>query len=53
MHPLEADITLPDGRTMRFTGKFVTDWRKAKDEGWETTYLRALQEYVNEYTNAS
>lgn len=48
MHPLEEEITLPDGREIKVHGKLATDYRKAKREGWVSTYLRALAQYVDE-----
>jgi hypothetical protein len=48
MHPLEEEVTLPDGRVVKVHGKLATDWRKAQREGWPNTFLRALANLVDE-----
>lgn len=53
MHPLEEEITLPDGRQIKVHGKLAVDWRQAQREGWTTTFLRALAQYVDESNEPS
>jgi hypothetical protein len=49
MHPLETDITLLDGRTIRVHGAFAVMWRNMDDESHREKFLKALAKWVDEY----
>lgn len=47
MHPLEADVTLLDGRVIRVTGGLAVLWKNIGEEHREK-YLISLAEWVDE-----
>lgn len=49
MHPMEEDVTLPDGRTVRVVGGFAVAWRKVQGTDQEDEWLQALNDWYNEY----
>lgn len=47
-HPLEEEILVSPGRTIRVTGKFAVDWRNVRDTDRRDEWLEAFVAYVDE-----
>jgi len=48
-HPLEEDVTLLDGRSVRIHGLLAVLWRNMEDK---EKFLRLLAEWVDEYESS-